>query len=276
MKLFNSKIKLLKGVIIIVLIAVCFWVLKSKAFHDYYSAYQWKKNRISNQNIQVYSEFDSLKTDDYIQFESIKGFKAQKTYNYAKVTKITKDSVTIVPFLFMRGIKLNLIDRHYNKEKENLQSITLSRKDLENGICDNYFPMIGFTFCGVEFLDSKEKLRLSNINNTTEPIIRFSDLDIKDSGKFYISFYNVGQPIYMQKIIVSNDTIRFFQKNEFPYLIGKKDSKNSHFALAGTGWDKDLETSVELTVMLDTLSDKTYTFKLSTYDESIRKFERIN
>ncbi len=275
MNLFNSKKRLFKVIILIVLIVVCFGVIKSKAFKDYYNTYQWEKNRISNQNLQVYSKLDTLRIGDYIQFENIEGFKAKKAYNYARVIEVTNDSVMIAPFNFMTSIKLRDIDRHYFREKENLKVVKLSRKDLADGVCDNYIPLIGFTFCGIQLLDSEEKLRLSSINNANEPVIRFSDLDVKDSGKFYISFYNVGQPIYMQNIKASHDSISFFQKHKFPYFIGKKDSKNSHFAVAGNGWDKSLDISIEFTVKVDTLSSKTYTYRLSTQGESTNKFEHI-
>jgi hypothetical protein len=263
-------------IVTVIIIIVCFGLFQTISFKEHFRAYKWEANRLSNQNLQVYSELKDLNKNDYVQFENVEGFKSNKTYNYARVVRITKDSASIKPFLFMNGIKLKDIDNYYDSEKDKLKEVKLSFEDLKYGICDSYLPFIGFKFCGLQLLNSEEKLRLSSINNSNEPIIRFSDIDINESGKFYISMYNVGQEIYMQNIKASQDSIRFFQKFKFPYLIGKKDSRNSHFAVAGVGWNQSEDAEIEFTVVTDTLSTKFYCYRLSALGEFTRKFERIN
>jgi hypothetical protein len=174
----------------------------------------------------------------------------------------------------MLSPKLSDIDANFEKHESQFPTVALSKADLEDGICDRYLPLLGFKFCGIEILNSNETVRVVSIDNTSEPVIKFSDADLKDSGKFYISFYTNGIPVYLSKMQASDTAIKFYVKDKMPFEINKN-KRNSFFAIAGEGWDNTKEIGLELTFLEDSISQKPHVYKLICHGKSRNSFKKI-
>ena len=267
------KRKLLLAVLLLLAISAIY-VLNSVAFQEKYQDYLWQKNRLANDNFHTYSQFENLQINDFIKFESLEGVNKIKSYNYAKIIEVSEDSVTFQPFLFMLSPKLSDIDANFEKHKSQFPRVSLSKADLENAVCDNYIPLLGFKFCGIEILNSNETVRIVSIDNALESVIKFSNADLKDSGKFYLSFYTNGIPIYLSKMQASDTAVNFYVKDKMPFEINKN-KRNSFFTIAGEGWDKTKEIALELTFIEDTIDRKRHVYKFVNDGKSLNSFKKI-
>jgi hypothetical protein len=267
------KKKLILAVLFLLAISATV-VINLPVFQKTYKDYLWQKNRLANDNFHSYSKFDNIQINDFIKFESLEGVNKIKSYNYAKIIEVSQDSVKFQPFLYMLSPKLSDIEANFEKHKSRFPEVLMSKADLEHGICDNYLPILGFKFCGIEILNANETVRIVSIDNTSEPVIKFSDADLKDSGKFYISFYTNGIPLYLSEMQASNAAISFYVKTKMPFKINKN-KQNSFFAIAGEGWDKSKEIALELTFVEDTINHKRHVYKFVSDGKSVNSFKKI-
>jgi hypothetical protein len=267
------KKKLILAVLFLLAISVVV-VITLPSFQKTYQDYLWQKNRLANDNFHTYFKFENIQINDFIKFESLEGVNKIKFYNYAKINEVSQDSVKFQPFLFMLSPKLLDIEANFEKYKSQFPNVSMSKADLEYGICDNYLPILGFKFCGIEILNANEMVRILSIDNTSEPVIKFSDANLKDSGKFYLSFYTNGIPMYLGKMQASDTAINFYVKDKMPFEINKN-NRNSFFAIAGEGWDNTKKIALELTFLEDTISQKHHVYKLVSNGKSRNSFKKI-
>lgn len=263
--------------VLILLIILSYFFIKSEYYNSEMEKISWERNANTNRNIHNYNKLNDLSEGDFIQFIRLDMDKLHNTmkYNFGKVEGVFNDSVALSLFSFqLGGTRLSKINAYYEKNKKKVKEVVIFKKDLERAICDNYNPIIGYSFCGIDILRDNEKLRIYNIDNAKEPIIKFGSINYNFNGNFNFSLYSEGEIVYLKNAESIYKTIIF--TNKIPFIINKSGKGNTIFSVSGTGLSKGEEATIIFSFSKDTLNSKVYKYQFVTDGKDYNNFIKLD
>ncbi|MFB9076836.1 hypothetical protein ACFFLS_23520 [Flavobacterium procerum] len=142
----------------------------------------------------LYEEIEHVKSNEFITLENTEKTDSESTM-YLKVEKVYADKIlfTLIPGFFLEGSKTDL-EECYNANKANLDTITISKKDLKSAVNNDYEAYRNYKYKGQTILNSNNPYRLSKIEKKFEPKI--------DVGQTFIDYKTI-------KIMLTNSSVGF-------------------------------------------------------------------
>lgn len=155
---------------------------------------------------------------------------SSQSIDYLKVEKVYKDKIkfSLIPGFFLESSQLEL-EECYNQNKNNLDTITISKAELKNAINTNYELSNSHKFKGITLLNSNKPYALTKIEQKFEP-----RLDITKTYNDYkiIQIELTNKSSAFKIVSIKNITNKIPWSTKLPFEVAAgTDSKPSSFLL---------------------------------------------
>ena len=226
-----------------------------------YENFKVGENNYNNQKYDIERKLNNISEFDFITLSETNSRFGNN--QYLKVGFIGKDSIDCYKINDSYSANsLQKADQYYGGYYNGLEVVTLSKRDLNNAICESYDFDGKFSDCGLKLLENQKAVRIKKIESLNEPTIDLDHVSFEqkrdgDYG-FTIRLSNTDNKIVIENIKTDNKDILF--TTTFPYS-GADSYNKEKYSIKGSGLEPKQSVIFKLQIK-DMLTEQRFIYSL--------------